>query len=244
MNGLRRSLSAIVLVLLSVLSTAAAEVKRLDYEGFTIWLDCARRGAIKFRYNAQRDQGDFKRSTTFSLDPEVPAHCQQTSTASYKHPGQRYDRGHLVPANHLDNSAKAIKQSNFMPNILPQAANMNRGAWLRTEEIVECYRDIDELLVLGGVIWGDDATDDYFVQSHGVATPEAFWKLIIRGQDRVMAWVIPNTSEATRKRLDTYLVTVEELEQRTGEPFPEVPEFARTEKPDVSWTVPIGCDRS
>ncbi|HIG39559.1 MAG TPA: hypothetical protein EYQ14_03340, partial [Gammaproteobacteria bacterium] len=42
--------------------------------------------------------------------------------------GQRYDRGHLVPANHLDYSKKAIKQSNYMTNILPQAANMNRGA--------------------------------------------------------------------------------------------------------------------
>ena len=40
------------------LSSAAAEVLRLDYEGFTIWLDCERRGAVKFRYNAQRDQGD------------------------------------------------------------------------------------------------------------------------------------------------------------------------------------------
>ena len=39
-----------------------------------------------------------------------------------------------------------------MTNILPQAANMNRGAWLLTEEITECYRDIDELLVIGGVI--------------------------------------------------------------------------------------------
>ena len=39
--------------------------------------------------------------------------------------------------------------------ILPQSANMNRGAWLLTEEIVECYRDIGELLVIGGVVWGD-----------------------------------------------------------------------------------------
>jgi DNA/RNA endonuclease G (NUC1) len=41
-----------------------------------------------------------------------------------------------------------------MTNILPQAANMNRGTWLLTEEIIECYRDIDELLVIGGVIGG------------------------------------------------------------------------------------------
>jgi endonuclease G len=241
-----------ILILVSHLSLAAAEVVsgvgptllRLDYQGFTVWLDCERRGAVKFRYNAQRDQGDFKRQKTFYLDPNVPKRCQQTSTAAYQHDGARYDRGHLVPANHLDNDAKAIKQSNYMTNILPQAANMNRCAWLRTEEITECYRDIDELLVLGGVIWGDDVTDDYFVASHGVATPDAFWKLIIRGKDRDIAWIVPNTQAATYKCLDDYLVTVEELEQRTGEHFPEVPAFRRAEKPEGSWTVPMGCDKS
>jgi len=34
----------------------------------------------------------------------------------------------LNEANHLDYSKIAIRQSNFMTNILPQAANMNRGA--------------------------------------------------------------------------------------------------------------------
>ena len=130
-----------------------------------------------------------------------------------------------------------------MTNILPQAANMNRGAWLLTEEIIECYRDIDELLVIGGVIWGHNPADDYFVASHGVKTPDAFWKVIIRGKDRVMAWIIPNTQEATRKRLDTYVVSVEELEQRTGETFPEVPQFAKTEKPEASWLIPLGCEK-
>jgi endonuclease G len=233
-----------ILIVLGQLSPAAAEVLRLDYEGFSIWLDCDRRGAVKFRYNAQRDQGDFKRLKSFFLDPNVPKRCQQTSTGSYKHLSERYDRGHLVPANHLDNTQTAIKQSNYMTNVLPQAANMNRGAWLRTEEITECYRDIDELLVIGGVIWGDNAQDDHFLGSHGVATPDAFWKFIIRGQDRVIAWIVPNTQAATRKRLDQYLVTVEELEQRTGERFPEAPAYTRSEKPEVSWMIPIGCDKS
>ena len=218
-------------------------VLRLDYEGFTIWLDCDKRGAVKFRYNAQRDQGDFKRHGQFYFDADVSTHCQQKSSASYKHPPQRYDRGHLVPANHLDYSRNAIRQSNYMTNILPQAANMNRGAWLLTEEIVECYRDIDELLVIGGVIWGNNPADDYFVDSHGVKTPDAFWKVIIRGKDRVIAWVVPNIQDATKEKLDTYLVSVEELEQQTGEKFPEVPQYAKTQKPKVSWLIPIGCNK-
>jgi endonuclease G len=233
-----------ILLASAFLSPASAEIMRLDDEGYTIWLDCDRRGAVKSRYNAQRDQGDFKRLKSFFLDPHVPKRCQQTSTASYKHADKRYDRGHLVPANHLDNIPEALKQSNYMTNVLPQAANMNRGAWLRTEEITECYRDINELLIIGGVIWGDNAKDDDFLKSHGVATPDAYWKFMIRGQDRVIAWIVPNTQEATRQRLDQYLVTVEELEQRTGERFPEAPEFTRSEKPEVSWIMPMGCDKS
>jgi hypothetical protein len=43
----------------------------------------------------------------------------------------------------------------------PQTQTLNLGAWKRTEVITECYRDIDELLVIGWVIRGDDATDDH-----------------------------------------------------------------------------------
>jgi endonuclease G, mitochondrial len=40
-----------------------------------------------------------------------------------------------------------------MTNILPQTATLNRSAWLRTEEIMECYRDQTELLVPSEAIW-------------------------------------------------------------------------------------------
>jgi endonuclease G len=128
---------------------------------------------VKFRYNAQRDQGTLPRVPTFTRGPAVSPQCQQTSAAPYQHPTHRYDRDHLVPANHLDYSARALQQSQYLTNILPQVANMNRGAWYRMGQIIECYRDIDELLVLGGVIWGHNADDDYFLTSHGVATPDA-----------------------------------------------------------------------
>jgi endonuclease G len=213
---------------------------RLDYEGFTVWLDCEKRGAVKWRYNAQRDTGNEKRADDFKLDPYVPKECQQTSAAAY---GNGYDRGHQVPANHLDASAVAIRQSNYMTNILPQASQMNRGAWLLTEEIVECYRDIDELLVIGGVIWGNNSKDDYFVQSHGVKTPDAFWKVVIRGNGDAIAWIVPNTKNAVEAKLDRYLVTVAEIEKRTGEKLP-VEGDARTTKPKNSWLVPIGCNKN
>jgi endonuclease G len=230
--------------------TAAAETEihrtgkllRLDYDGFTVWLDCERRGATKFRYVAHRDTGNAKRFDKFFLDPNVPAECQQKTAKAY---GNNYDRGHQVPANHLDSSEAAIRATNTMTNILPQAANMNRGAWLLTEEIIECYRDIDELLVLGGTIWGNNPADDYFVASHGVQTPDAFWKVIIRGtgqDERVIAWIVPNSQEATKRNLDQYLVSVEQLEKVIGEKLP-VADYAKHDKPNQSWMIPRGCNK-
>ncbi len=217
-------------------------ILKLDYEGFTVWLDCSQRGAVKFQYNAQHDTGNAKRLDSFYLDPNVPAECQQTTTKAY---GNKYDRGHQVPVNHLDSSKTAIKQTNFMTNILPQAANMNRGAWLLTEEIIECYRDIGELLVIGGVIWGNNASDDYFVQSHGVKTPDAYWKVIVRGKgqdERAIAWIVPNSQDAKRANLDNYLVTVDEIERVTGEKIP-VADYAKYDKPGTSWLIPKGCNK-
>ena len=63
-----------------------------------------------------------------------------------------FDRGHLIPANHLDFDKELIHQSNYMTNILPQVAQMNRGAWLHTEMLIECYRDLYPVRVVGGAV--------------------------------------------------------------------------------------------
>ena len=52
-------------------------VMQLEYEGFTVWVDCEKRGAVKFQYNAQRDTRNHKRSSDFFLDPNVSKECQQ-----------------------------------------------------------------------------------------------------------------------------------------------------------------------
>lgn len=221
----------------------ADNILQLDYEGFTVWLNCEKHGYEKFRFNAQHDTGNFKRYDQFMQDPGVPKECQQKSAKPY---GKKFDRGHGVGANALDYTEIGIKQTNYMTNILPQALQMNRGAWLATETITDCYRDIAELLILGGTIWGNNPNDDYFLASHGVETPDAFWKVIIRGtgqDERVIAWVVPNSADATRKNLDRYLVSVDDIERLTGDVIP-VADYAKHEKLSASWVIPRGCDKS
>lgn len=84
------------------------KVLKINYEGFTVWLDCSKHGAVKFQYKAHHDNGSAARGSSFYLDPNIPAKCQQTSAEPY---GPSYDRGHLVPANHLDDSEVSITQT-------------------------------------------------------------------------------------------------------------------------------------
>ena len=220
---------------------ASAEIRRLEYEGFTVWVDCDRRGPIRFHYIAHPDRGSLPRHGSYVLDPDVPDRCQSTSTKVLgTKRGIPYDVGHQVPANHFDHSALAIRQTNFWTNLLPQTASMNRGAWLATEYLIECIRDEVPLEVWGGAIWGPNAKKD-FVRSHGIETPTAFWKVVIRTDNReAMAWVVPN-GKAPPKSLNRWLKSVADVEELSGRTFHAV---SKETKPAASWKRPKGCKTS
>ncbi|HRI09678.1 MAG TPA: hypothetical protein PKW35_17775 [Nannocystaceae bacterium] len=67
---------------------------------------------------------------------------------------------------------------------------------------------------------------------------------MIRGNGKTIAWLIPNSLEATRANLDKYLITTKRLEKLTGAKVPEVPKEWRKKRPKVSWKLPKGCDLS
>ena len=192
--------------------TLGANTEHLIYTYGSIWNSCDKHGPVRFTYGAMCDEGCLERAHSFSLSPvsyfgtlSRSDECQQTSTAaypSYCSDGTAYssscegtkvshDRGHQVPANHFDHDAVAIEETNYMVNIMPQAAQMNRGAWLKTEMMVECWRNVAPLRVVGGAVFLEDCTDSscsvpewggvdrssWFASSHGVTNPAYYWKV-------------------------------------------------------------------
>lgn len=222
--------------------TDSPDLLKIRHKGYTLWLDCERRSAVRFEYVASEDTGDLKGSNHFTLDPSVPKSCQQLATGTYKtDSGEKYDRGHLYPKNLADSDAESIKQSNYMTNVLPQSAAMNRGSWFRTEQIAECYREKEPLRVFGGALWDSPMTDS-FSESHGISEiPSHFWKVIVSNES-ALAWVIPNSSDATYKALDDYLVSVDDIEERTGVMI-DIPSNLKLKAEPKSWTIEKGCDR-
>lgn len=220
-----------------------------DYNGFRLIYDCTDRTALHYRYTLQADTGSAARPSSFTFDPTLPAGClQQTSTASYEsvHPG--YARGHLVMSNHMDSDSALIRRANYMSNIVPQVSGFNRGIWLEAETVAECYRDLAPVQVYGGVVHGDTASDtnDFYLSSHGIRTPEFLWKALITtdpatGAGKAIAWLIPNTTGLGA--LDRYIVSIAELEQRLGAASVRISASAalKAMKPQTTWALPSGC---
>lgn len=237
----------------------------LQYEGFQVIIDCRERAPIFFHYEPQLDTANYARSEAFVLDPNVPVECQQASTEPYRVPYQvyiqsgkkvSYHRGHLVTANHLDFSPTAIAMSNYMTNIVPMTATVNYdGAWRETEIFTECLRDRitpqDEKTfdVMGGVVWGNNTDNDYFINTHGVRTPDYLWKVMYDSRGRfakepsVIAWLIPNDSLAIKENLPRYRTTVRELEALIGYALP-IPSELKDLDDMPLWEIPERCNRS
>ena len=223
-------------------------ILNLDYGGFTLNYDCVGRTALRYEYRLAHDSGYEARPSSYYSDPELPSFCrQQLSTGSYASIEAGWDRGHLVTSNHMDASAPWMRRANYMVNIAPQVSTFNQGIWVEAEEVAECYRDIAPVQVYGGVAF-TDAANDKFLASHGLKTPDFFWKAIVttgtNGESKAIAWYIPN--QGSLGKLDSYIISIAELESRLGALSVgiTVPASVKAQQPAVAWPKPAGCNLS
>ena len=85
--------------------------------------------------------------------------------------------------------------------------------------------------------------------SHGVQTPAFYWKVVRSGHPTsggsgsLIAWLLPNR-DVKRAELDAFIVSVAEIEARTGVDFTSLTEEEKQLSPAKSWALPPGCDKS
>lgn len=239
-------------VLLCALCTSAvhaANIVTLAKGGFTLTYDCDNRAATRYDYVLTSDTGSAARPSSFYLDSDLPTGCNgQFTTSSYASVVSGWDRGHLVTSNHMDYSTTYIKRANYMSNILPQVSTFNQGIWVKAENVAECYRDLATVHVYGGVVF-NDTSNDFFTSSHGVKTPDWWWKTIITtdtstGATKAISWYIPNSGSLGT--LDSYIVSISELESLVGadEIGISATPAVKAMKPSTTWALPSGCDLS
>nr|WP_298410818.1 DNA/RNA non-specific endonuclease [uncultured Halomonas sp.] len=138
--------------------------------------------------------------------------------------GSGYDRGHLAPnyAIATVHGRTAQTQTFLMSNISPQRPDLNRKLWQRLEEIV-----IDHFVarfgvveVITGPVFPPAFLDNVFNRVGLVEVPQAFYKIIVvpSKQPKALAFLMPQTVQGNEP-LDRYLVSIDEIEARTGLDF-------------------------
>jgi len=207
-----------------VAAPAPSDIRILPRGEFTVgWSDKLRHPvwcAYHVKRNAPYDAGE---RPNFAKDRSVPA---APAPGDYTKSG--YDRGHMVP-----NYAIATRYGDderrktfLMSNIAPQSAALNRGIWRDVE-----HRIADLWTARYGEIWvivGCIPSNSETVSGTSIDVPSAYYQLIVaqEGMDVRSLAVLFDRDVPWNEWAARNIVTVDELEQKTGFDFySELPSF-------------------
>lgn len=162
---------------------------------------------------SQLEMPKVRRRNRFAVDPDIK--LNPVKPAEYRKSG--YDRGHLAPAADMNYAALPMKHSFFMSNMSPQLPGFNRGIWKRLElQIRQWAKQEGRLCIITGPLFFSDRPEKI---SRNIPVPDAFFKIILdlTPPHKMAAFVISNNT--TRKRLQSFSVSVDHVEKLTGFDF-------------------------
>ncbi|MEZ0483671.1 DNA/RNA non-specific endonuclease [Fibrella aquatica] len=175
-------------------------------------------------------KGDAARTKTFRPDPDLPAGYSTVRSSDYERTG--FDRGHLCPSEDRDNSPADNAATFVLSNVVPQAPKFNRETWKYLEEFARKQLDTgNEVYIMAGT-GGSGGTGEQGEASSlangKITVPAALWKVLLimpNGTDdlnrigpntQVIAVYMPNQQATAERRWESYRLSVNELEKRTG----------------------------
>ncbi|XP_049726739.1 LOW QUALITY PROTEIN: nuclease EXOG, mitochondrial [Elephas maximus indicus] len=176
----------------------------------------------------------------FKPDPSIPP---AFSALNEDYLGSGWSRGHMAPAGDNKFSTKAMAETFYLSNIVPQNFDNNAGYWNRIEmycrELTERFEDV---WVVSGPLTlpqtGSDGKKTVSYQVIGqddVAVPSHLYKVILARRSPASteplvlgAFVVPNEAIGFQPQLTEFQVSLQDLEKLSGLVF-----FPHLEKTDV-----------
>ena len=179
------------------------------------------------------DNGNSRKSLwggedPWEFDPDIPKAQQQALTnelsKSY-YPGTKdyYEKGHICPSADRLYSKDVNRQTFYMTNILPMVHNFNGGIWNMMEARTRNWANTaDELYVCkGGTIDKADQVLGNTIGNHVV--PKFFFMALLHKKgDTYKAlgfWVEHLNEDHSNDKLGDYVVSIDDLESKTGIDF-------------------------
>jgi len=217
---------------------ASSSPKVIKRDGFTIYLSCSMRAAVKFEYDLLK-KIDVSSNTEYEFyynrmsDMDVSRKCSQINSISYsgfsfpemnnaginenssvkdlKLKRLKFLDGRLVPSYHLGNNLINILETSYMTNILPMHPVFYKEAWVVSNDIIDCFRKKHNIHVEGGPLWTNDIKNDVFFFTHGIRTPDYFWKIIELENKKFLSFLFPNDERSNLKNFKSFLTNISKM---------------------------------
>lgn len=150
----------------------------------------------------------------FIEDPKVKT--TSASWRNYKKSG--YDRGHLCPAGDRRKSLESYNETFYTSNISPQRHDFNAGIWNKLEQKTRYWaKKYNHLYVITGGVLEDNLKT---IGTEKVSVPKEFYKILLdftQPEIKAIVFLIPH--QESKKPLHEFVVSIDELEQKTGIDF-------------------------
>ena len=186
---------------------------------------------------AEKAKGTLPRYNKFQADPDLEE-GERAELSDYK--GSGYDRGHMAPSADMRWDQQAMEECFYLSNMVPQVGKgMNQGIWKNLEEDIRQWSiDREELYVFTGPIY--EGGTKKTIGKNEVAIQTHLYKIVYDPiKVEAIAFIMPN-EKLNAKDMPNYIVTIREVEKKTGLNFlskikKHTQEVIETTKAEVLW---------
>lgn len=196
----------------------------VEHEGYVLSFNSTYKVANWAAYELTGKEVQTQKSNRFNkflLDPAIKGGTALNE--DYIHSG--YDRGHLVPAGDMKWSAKAMRESFYLSNIIPQKPKLNQGIWKKLEEQIREWAIEDSaLLITAGPVLRNNLRR---LGKSRVAIPDTMYKVIVSPygkEPKGIAFLFANKGYG-KTPLQSLAIPIDSVEKITGiDFFPGLPD--------------------
>lgn len=172
---------------------------------------------VAWHLTAEHTDGSWKRDgIPYMVDEDVNGTRQELE--DWDDLDMELDHGHMCPAGDNKWSEKAMSETFLLTNMCPQNSALNRGDWEKLESRCRGWaKHYGEIYIACGPIFY--SRDYKTIGDNKVGVPDAFFKVVLRmgKKPAALGFIYPN--EGTHHPMDYYVLTVDEVEEKTGIDF-------------------------
>jgi len=182
-------------------------------------------------------KGNLPVSSKYQPDPDLKKDVR-AELDDYK--TRNYNKGQMAVATNMRWDQKAMEESFYLSNVIPQVGGgMNQAIWKNIEERIQDYViNKRPLYIFTGPIYEDGIANT--IGSNKVAVPTHIFKILYDPYKvRTRALIIPN-EELNASDYHKFFVTIRDIERKTGLNFlsdldEQVREVVKNQKAGEVW---------